>query len=258
MSFTALVIFGIILILITLYIIVYVIYPGSGNNNILPNLTPLSAKKDIYFSDVTQTNILASSGSTVMGYFKLNAGDRTVKYSNNYVPLLYIDNNWFLEISPAPIGKDNVAARFRVQTNDAGELKYEMIDLPEIPKQKWIFITILRDGRRFDIIYDNKIVASHRLDNYPVIISSPVSIGNNALDGNVINVIVNNKRLNPIDVERERLKHVDTNNTVLQDSSFIKNLPGLKLFGQCPSGLPCDTITKPPNNNLLQWKTPYA
>jgi hypothetical protein len=27
--------------------------------------------------------------------------------------------------------------------------------LPPIPKQKWMFIAILRDGRRFDIIYNN-------------------------------------------------------------------------------------------------------
>ena len=136
--------------------------------------------------------------------------------------------------------------------------KEELIDLPEIPKQKWIFIAILRDGRRFDIIYDNKIVASHRLHNYPVLISSSLSIGNAGLDGSVIHVIVNGKRLPPSNVERERKKYVDTNNTVLEDNPIDISLPGLKLFSQCPSGLPCDPITQPPTNNLLQWETPYA
>lgn len=258
MSFTALIIFGVILILITLYIIVYVIYPGSGNNDILPTMTSLKEKKDIFYSDSTQKMLLGSSGSTVMAFFKLGSGDRTVKFTNGFTPLLFIDNNWFLEISPAPIGKDKVAARLRVQTNDGGTLTPEIIELPQIPKQKWMFIAILRDGRRFDIIYDNKIVASQRLDSYPAVISSPLSVGNKGLDGSVIHVIVNDKRISPTDVERERVTHVNTNNTVLEDISLDVTLPGLKLFAQCPSGLPCDPVTQPPNNNLLQWNTPYA
>lgn len=258
MPITALIIFGVILILVTLYIIVYVIYPSSGNNDVLPSMTPLNQKKDVLFSDLTQSTLLGTAGSTVMGFFKLSNGDRTVKYANGFTPLLYVDNNWYLEISPAPIGKDKVAARLRVQTNDGGKLTQELIELPQIPKQKWMFIAILRDGRRYDIIYDNKIVASQRLDNYPAVISSPLAVGNKGLDGSVIHVIINGKRLSPRDVERERVTHVDTNNTVLEDNLIDMSLPGLKLFAQCPSGLPCDPITQPPNNNLLQWKTPYA
>jgi hypothetical protein len=258
MPFTALIIFGVILILITLYIIVYVIYPSSGNNDVLPSMTPLNQKKDVLFSDLTQSTLLGTAGSTVMGFFKLSNGDRTVKFANSFTPLLFVDNNWFLEISPAPVGKDKVAARLRVQTNDGGKLVQEIIELPQIPKQKWMFIAVLRDGRRYDIIYDNKIVASERLDNYPAVISSPLSVGNKGLDGSVIHVIINGKRLSPRDVERERVTHVNTNNTVLEDDAIGISLPGLKLFAQCPSGLPCDPVTQPPNNNLLQWNTPYA
>jgi hypothetical protein len=163
-----------------------------------------------------------------------------------------VENNWYLEIAPGE------AARLRVQTNDSGTLQQETIELPQIPKQKWIFIAILRDGRRFDVIYDNKIVASQRLEFYPVVISSPLAIGNKGLDGSVIHVMVNGSRLSPTQVERERVTRVDTNNTVLEANQMDLTLPGLKLFAQCPPGLPCDTITKPPSNNLLQWSTPYA
>jgi hypothetical protein len=96
------------------------------------------------------------------------------------------------------------------------------------------------------------------LEFYPVVISSPLSIGNSGLNGSVIHVIINNKRLSPIDVERERVTHIDTNGTVLEADSLDISFPGLKLLAQCPSGLPCDPVTRPPNNNLLQWKTPYA
>ena len=252
------IIFGVILILITLYIIVYVIYPGSGNKDVLRKMTPLNEKKDIVMPDVAQAKLLGSAGSTVMGFFYLKDGDKTAKYTDTFTPLIQIENNWYLEIAPTPNGKMHSSARLRIQTNDAGTFKQEIIELPHIPKQKWIFIAILRDGRRFDIIYDNKIVASQRLEYYPVIISSPLSIGNKGLDGSVIHVMINGTRLAPSDVERERVAHVDTNNMVLEANARDISLPGLKLFAQCPPGLPCNTITQPPSNNLVQWKTPYA
>lgn len=257
MSLIALIVFGVILLLITFYIIVYVIYPGSGNNDILPKMTSLNAKKDILTSDITQSTLLGNTGSTVMGYFYLLDGDKTKKYTNDYTPIIQVDNNWFLEISQSPNGSSS-AARLRVQTNDNGTLHQEIIELPQIPKQKWQFIAILRDGRRFDVIYNNEIVASQILEYYPAIISSPLSIGNNGLNGSVIHVIINEKRLTPVQVERERVSHVDTNNTVLEADSIDISLPGLNLFAQCPPGLPCDPITKPPSSNLMQWKSPYA
>lgn len=250
--------FGVILVLITLYIIFYVIYPGSGSEDLLKEITPLNVKKNIVMPDVTQTKILGSSGSTVMGFFYLNMGDRTSSYVDKYAPLMEVDNNWYIEISPAPKGKDLISARLRIQTNDSGIFKQEIIELPAIPKQKWVFIAILREGRRFDVIYDNKIVASQRLENYPVIISSPLSVGNSGLDGSVVHIMINDRRLAPNEVERERVKYVDTNNTVLEANAISMSLPNIRLLAQCPPGLPCDAITKPPGNNLLEWESPYA
>jgi len=254
----SLIIFGIVLLLITVYIVVYVIYPGSNNNEVLDKMTPLNAKKVILMSDITQTKLLATSGSSVMGFFYLIDGDKTTKATNDFKSIMEIDNNWYLEIAPAPSGTNKISARLRVKTSNGASLNQEVIELPPIPKQKWMFIAILRDGRRFDIIYNNEIVASQILQYYPVVISSSLSIGNTGLNGSVIHVIVNDKRLTPSQVERERLVHVNTNNMVLEADSVSISLPGLNLFGRCPPGLPCDSITKPPSNNLLQWKTPYA
>jgi hypothetical protein len=254
----AYIIFGVILLLITLYIIVYVIYPSSGNNDVLSKMTDLNTATEVLATDLTQSTLLSSAGSTTMGFFYLDSGDRTVKFANSFTPLMQVANNWYLEISPAPVGADKVSVQLRVQTNDANTLKQETIPLPPIPKQKWVFIAILRDGRRFDVIYDNKIVASHRLEFYPVIISSPLTVGGTGLSGKVIHVMVNGTRLNPYDIERERVAHVDTNNMVLEANQIDTSLPGLKLFARCPPGLPCDPITVPPQNNLVQWNTPYA
>ncbi len=258
MTFIALVIFGIILILLTIYIIVYKIYPNVGNNDLLRSITALSQRTDLLYSDETKKQLLASSGSSIMGYFNIQSGDRTIKVGDSFVPMLQIENNWYLEVSPAPKHTADSAARLRIHSINAGKMEYEHIELPSIPKQKWMFIAILRDGRRFDVIYNNRIVASHTLKNYPSVISSPLSVGHSSLNGSVVHIIINSNRLSLQDVERERISHIDTNDNVLENNIFSFNFPGINIFAECPPGLPCDPITKPPSNNLLQWSTQYA
>jgi len=246
------------LVIVTIYLIFYVIYPPAENDDLLPKMTPLNAKKDVGLPDVVQKKLLGSNGCTVMGYFILKDGDRTTKMSQPYLPLMQIANNWYLEISPAPAGKDRTSARLRIQTNKSGTLKDEIVDLPPISKQKWTFIAVLREGRRFDIIYDNRIVASHRLEHYPVVITSPLSVGSPGLNGSVIHVIINGKRLSPNEVESERVSHVDTNNMILEANPINLSLPKFEWLAACPPGLPCDPVTKPPKNNLVEWNSPYA
>ena len=247
------------LIVITIYLVVYVIYPGGGNYEAVSDLTPLSTKKDIVMPDMTQKYMLGNNGGTIMGMFNFLNGDRTANYTNNFTPFLQIPNNWYLEISNAPNDKKQGAARLRVRTKGQGsEVEDEIITLPPIPKQKWVFIAVLRDGRRFDVIYDNNIVASERLQHYPVVISSPVSVGNKGLDGAVIHVMINNTRMSPIDIERKRMTLIDTNKMVVDVSIFNKSLPSVSLLAQCPPGMPCNTVTQPPINQKFTWSTPYA
>lgn len=263
MSLTALIIFGILLIALTLYIVIYVIYPMTIVNDILPNMTSLSSNQDIYFSDLVSKNLLTTSGSTVMGFFKLlESGDRTIKLqsTSEYIPVIYVTNNWYLEVSPAPINSSDTAARLRVTTSKGigSSGQDEIIELPAIPRQKWTFIAIIRDGRRFDIIYNNKIVASQRISEYPAVVPSSLTVGNTGLSGSVIHVMVQPNAMTPTDIEKERVTRIDTNGTVLEDNKIDLSFPGIKILAQCPSGLPCDAITSPPPDNLLKWSTPYA
>lgn len=255
-----------VIVCIALYIIFYRIYPGPDTKDILSTPTPLDQKKNIVMPDRVQTDILGSGGMSVMGFFYLNSGDKTLRYgqADQYVPLLQVENNWVLEVAPSPKEKKEYGARLRIQTQQASQFQYETIPLPAIPKQKWVYLAILREGRRFDVIYDNRLVASHRLEHYPVVITSPLSVGGKGLSGTVIHVMINNRRLRPEEVERERKTHVDTNGMVVEmkwnplHSLETPSFPLAKLFAECPAGLPCDTVTAPPKKNLYEWKTPYA
>jgi len=260
-GYTAYMIYGAILVGMLYY---YFFYSEDNIMDVLKELTPLSASKQIVTAEKTQSTLLEKGGSTVMGFFNILQGDRTKKYidklrPDEYTPIMEVADNWSFEISQGPGGVLDTNARLRVKTKDSsGSASIQIMDLPSLPKQKWVCIAILRDGRRFDIMYDNKIVASQRLESYPVIISNPLRVGNKNLSGSVIHVIICDRRLTPTEVDRERLKYVDTNNMVIEANIINMSFPNIRLFSQCPPGLPCDPVTKPPRDNLLQWKTPYA
>jgi len=252
---------------IILGLIYYLFYYSEVDMmDVLTTMTPLSANKMVVMSEQTQSTLLGTGSSTVMGFFNIQQGDRTTTYidklrPDEFKPLFQIANNWYFEISHGPNGYKQTNARIRIRTKDSsGIIKDEIMELQPLPKQKWICIAVLRDGRRFDVIYDNKIVSSQRLQNYPVVIGSPLSVGDKGLSGSVIHMIISGRRLTPTEVERERLKYVDTANMVIESNLIDISFPhlSLSLFGQCPPGLPCDPITKPPRSNLLEWNTPYA
>jgi hypothetical protein len=264
MSDVSFILYGAIILFIIYMVLTYIVNISPELFDTLTKLTPLSENKVVLMPDRTQSMLLGNAGSTVIGFFNIQQGDRTTTYvdklqMDKFIPILQVANNWYVEISHAPKGHKQISARLRVQTKDgSGVLKDEIMDLPPLPNQKWLCIAVLREGRRFDIIYNDKIVASQRLQNYPVVISSPLSVGNKGLEGSVIHVIAGNRRYSPLEVERERLKYIDTNNMVLESNLFNVSFPNLSLFGQCPSGLPCDPVMKPPRDNLFQWNTPYA
>jgi len=250
-----------IVIVVIVIIVIILLYSKSQDDGtiMIQNTTlPLNEKKDLIMPDVVRNKILGNSSSTVMGFFKLNGGNRTANYTTPYIPLLQVEKNWSLEISPTPQGTDHNVARLSISTSKAGTITTERIDLPEIPKQRWVFIAILRDGRRFDVIYDNKIVASHRLEAYPVIIPSPLSVGNTGLDGFTNYIMINEKRLAPADVEAIRLSYVDTNGIITEKAVISLSLPSIKFTDFCLPGFPCNFITAPPANNLVKWNSPYA
>jgi hypothetical protein len=260
----------VLIVCIAMYVIIYQIYPSTNSQSVLFKKVPLNKKKNVLMPDRVQTELLGSSGSTVMGFFYLKQGDKTLRYSQSgqYTPLIQVENNWLFEVIPSPKEKKDYGAQLRVQTQQAGQLQYETISLPSLPKQRWVHLAILREGRRIDILYDSRTVASHRLKHYPVVIASPLSVGEKGLDGTAIHMKVNSRRLSPEEVERERKSYVDTEGMVTdtQEDNMDKSLwerlgswdPFSFLRVECPPGLPCHTLTAPPSKQLYEWKTPYA
>ena len=69
--------------------------------------------------------------------------------------------------------KPYVPALLKIKTStDPTQWFYESVSLPAIPLQRWTVITIVKEGRRFDIYYGAKMVATKVLDHFPLAPSS--------------------------------------------------------------------------------------
>lgn len=247
-------IIGIIIIAIIIYFVIRYIYAKATIQDRAPEQINLQDVKQVYNSYDTQESLLSTAGSSIMAFVNCRFGDRTGKINvTSYIPLISINSAIVFEVTPE-------SAQLRVTTTGAGQTSTEIIPIPPLPTQKWIFVSILRDGRRFDIMYNDQIVASHRLAQYPKIVSNPLIIGNKALLGDAVNVLVAPYRLTPADVIRQMRRLSDTSGTpvTVKTRLGLPPVPFISLKTACIPGMPCEGVTKPPSDQVKAWYSPYS
>lgn len=65
--------------------------------------------------------------------------------------------------------KPHVPALLKINTGSGNLNSFmESVSLPAIPLQRWTVVTIVKEGRRFDVYYGEKLVASKLCDNVPI------------------------------------------------------------------------------------------
>lgn len=190
---------------------------------------------------------------------------------SGYVNVLNISNVIRLEILAAPdASRQNAAgAQLIVRTTGMGTpvvadastpqtqiLFEETIPLPNIPFQKWTFVTIAREGRRFDIYYNGEIVMSKRTQHVVDLRSAfgPVIAGDENLIGKMALIESFPQKLTQQEVMAKYRQQSDTTgqpriNNPLNIYDYLPNCEG----GGC--------ITGPkmrPASPLLDWETQYA
>ena len=256
-------------IMVIIFIIIWISYSPPPVKDYIPTMISLSEVNYPIPSNEAHKVLLTGPGSTLAGLFHVSIGDRTnqltTQTTNNYTTLFGMHGSIEFQLAPASISSTDSTARLLIKT---GNRTTEEVPLPPLPAQKWIFIGILRDGRRFDVLYNDKIVASHRLDAFPdVSIQNQLQVGANPIKdtqspsrflGNAIHLIALPYRMNPKDLAILRAQYVDTTGgppTPLP-FPFPINLPTLQSL--CIPGLPCTPVKKPPPNRLQVWSSPYA
>lgn len=245
--------FGIIfLILIIIYAIASYYYYVAPPVDLAPTLTPLNKKTDLLSSNQATTTFISGQGGTITGLFNVHMGDRTVALgATNYKTLVGIGGTVELQLVPANASSPTKStARLKIGS--------EIVNLPPFPQQTWVFLAILREGRRFDVMYNNKIVASHRLDNYPRPTQNTLQMGGSAFLGNAIHINVVGRRLAPQELATMRASISDTTGAppTPLPFPFPFSLPSFRNF--CLPGLPCNPVTTPPADTMKQWNSMYS
>jgi hypothetical protein len=261
------------ILLIVLIILMYR-NSGPGIKDYLPNLVPLNQVTTPLGSAEAHQILISGPGSTIAGLFNVTIGDRTNQISanitNNFTTLFGIKNSIEFQLAPSNISNPNNTAQLLVTTqalNVQRQNVTEIIHLPPLPAQKWVFIGILREGRRYDVLYNDQIVASHRLDTYPNAgIQNPFVIGTKAdknvrsprFLGSAKHLFAFPYRMSPGDLASLRTKYVDTTGAPPIPLPFPFPIDLLSLQTFCIPGLPCKPVTQPPPNALQAWSSPYA
>ena len=187
---------------------------------------------------------------------------------SGYVNVLNISNVIRVELLASPdAGRPQAAgaqlvvrtlgmARPTPNTDPVQTVFEETIPLPDIPFQKWTFVSIAREGRRFDVYYDGKIVMSKRTQNVVDFRSAfgPITAGDANLTGKIALVQTFPQKLSQPDVMAYYKANSDTTGQprVSADTNVFNYLPNCK-DGGCISG-PKVRPTSP----LLDWQTQYA
>ena len=186
----------------------------------------------------------SSSGGSLVFYTYLTSAQRTSDINNPYLTVIGIPGSFALQVT------SQGGARLVVETATKDGIKTEEITLPRLPKQKWVQVAIIREGRRFDIVYNNKIVASQRLKFLPLVRISPLRAGQEGLQGTIGNVRVSSRR---VTIQELVIEHTRTSDT--RGKPYLDQMLNIPSF--CPAGQRCPTTTETPQNTLQFWSSPY-
>jgi len=254
----------IFILLFIVFVVMLYTNQNPGIQDYMPDMVQLNKANYPLGSNQAQQILFSGSGATIAGLFNVTIGDRTNQTTaNNYTTLFGVRGSIEFQLAPASVSTTDSTARLLI----ASQAGAEVVSLPPLPAQKWVFIAVLRDGRRFDVLYNDRIVGSHRLDSFPNVgIQNQFQVGSDPRTstaparflGQAIHLFAINSRMSPADLAILRAKYVDTTGAPPDPIPFPFPLTLPSLQTLCIPGVPCKPVNKPPPNHLQAWSSPYA
>jgi hypothetical protein len=247
-------------VLVILLVIIFFsfIITFSILKNIRPSIVQPLTPKSGNMSNPTQIGtpgqvrdlFLSPAMGTILVYIRFDINNKTLTLDNNDpIRILQLGNALQLQLNLNKNGKYSTKLVVRTQGETT---KNETISLLDFPRQKWVHLAIVREGRRYTVFYNGKVAGSDRTQYFPTINSSPFILGEQRLSGifTLPRIIPTAYRIK--EIEKDLHASSDTRHKPYMDINY-----SLFTFG-CPGGLFCFSASSPLSNPLQQWKTPYA
>ncbi len=236
---------------------------NTVTSSLSPNVGSLAKQTAVGTSNDVLNNFISPSSATFTCYVYINSHSR----GGNNIPLFRIANNLQLNIVPSGASHEE-SCEFVITTqrppssptDTVVTATPETFKFPRIPTQKWVLITITKEGRRFTIYYNDAIIASFRTLYYPVIPRDGMVIGSNNLSGTFAYPTFHGEGYAfKLDDVKDYL--ANTSNTrhepELPNTQSVFDVFTNALV--CPNGVFCFESTQTPQKNYLkQWTSPYS
>jgi len=154
-------------------------------------------------------------------------------------------------------GQSELTTELHITTQSG---KVETAKFKPLPIQKWIYLTISRRGRRYNIFYNDEQVSSFRTDDYPQMDTVRWIPGDSVsgMTGTFAYPLLSNKESTVQDIKQRLRKFADTRYKPILPKPSITTAFSSSTWKGCPSGLFCFSSDSAPSNALDAWSSPFA
>ena len=176
-------------ILVLTYAAVYKIQTIGTHipNRIGPEKVSLTTPTLMTDSQTLMNAWTSNSGSTLFFYIFPEILNRTSTVGNEYATAVKIGSKQSLKILTSPdAGRGVTIAPAILEVYVRGSPQPELIEITNLPLQRWTCVTILKQGRKFSIYLNGKLSTAYTCTAMPDFDNSqPLTVGDPTLGGNI-------------------------------------------------------------------------
>lgn len=255
-------------ILIGIVFLTYVIYRYVSYELLPKPIDRIGAEKidisklqQIIASEQLKSSWMSTAGSTLVFYISPEISDRTSISGNEYASIVQIGSKQNFKILVAPdAGRGYDMAPALLEVFIKGNSQPEIIEIPNVPLQRWTSIAIVKQGRKFNIYVNAKLMVSHMCTAMPDFDETqPLRIGDPRLTGEIALMSLASYPMQAPEIQELISNTVDTDGKpILSSGNTLIPIPTMKDIENifiCPGGN-CTTPKKP--GPMEEWSSPYA
>jgi hypothetical protein len=214
--------------------------PSKGSLDITTRIgTPRQVYNSFYYG---------TGGGSFGAYLYLNNYDHTPRNNDSAQPLLSI-GPFKLYVHNSNDTPQTTYAVVNLVSNNTNT--YNVMPLDDFPVQKWVYVTVNREGRRFTVYYNGVVAGSKVFDAYYTREAEAIKIGGPSFKGRFLYPNLNQTVLRENDIQAHIAATADTKGRPIEKQDFLTSLfAGGALF--CPDGT-CSTPTyQPPSGRTFK------
>jgi hypothetical protein len=202
--------------------LLYAFRPVSGSN-LSPAKGDLSVKTTVGTrSQVYNGFYRGTGGGGSFGtYVYLNNYDRTPRSAASATPLISIGAfNLYVHNSNNLPHTTYAVVNLKNNNNNT----YNVLPLDEFPLQKWVYVTVNREGRRFTVYYNGVIAGSKVFDQYYSRVTDAVKIGGAPFIGRFLYPNINETVMREADIQAYIRTTADSKGQPIEKQDFFEML----------------------------------